>query len=106
MLLWFLFTGGVATAATTLNLEDGMWEVTSQVKMQGMMIPPMTFSQCITKENAVPQGNSPGQDNCKVSDMKTVGNTVLLDHNLQRTGRRDEKARGRLPTRVTVSRAG
>ena len=34
------------------------------------------FFQCITKENAVPQNNAPGQDGCKVSDMKTVGSTV------------------------------
>ncbi len=63
-------------AGSELNMEDGMWEVTSQVKMQGMTIPPMTFSQCITKDNAVPQTNSPGQDDCEVSDMKTIGSTV------------------------------
>ena len=63
-------------AGSELNMQDGMWEITSQVKMQGMTIPPMTFSQCITKENAVPHANSPGQDDCKVSDMKTVGSTV------------------------------
>jgi len=63
-------------AGSELNMEDGMWEITSQVKMQGMTIPPMTFSQCITKDNAVPQTNSPGQDDCEVSDMKTIGSTV------------------------------
>ena len=67
---------GVVYAGSELNMEDGMWEITSQVKMQGMTIPPMTFSQCITKDNAVPQTNSPGQDDCKVSDMKTIGSTV------------------------------
>ena len=63
-------------AGSGLNMQDGMWEITSQVKMQGMAIPPMTFSQCITKDNAVPQTNSPGQGDCKVSDMKTIGSTV------------------------------
>ena len=63
-------------AGSELNIEDGMWEITSQVKMQGMSIPPMSFSQCITKDNAVPQTNSPGQEDCKVSDMKTIGSTV------------------------------
>lgn len=67
---------GVVYAGSELNMEDGMWEITSQVKMQGMTIPPMTFSQCITKDNAVPQTNSPGQEDCKVSDMKTIGSTV------------------------------
>ncbi|MBC2712483.1 MAG: DUF3617 family protein [Desulfosarcina sp.] len=63
-------------AGSALNIKEGMWEITSQVKMQGMTIPPMTFSQCITKDDLVPQNNSPGQDGCKVSEMKTVGNTV------------------------------
>ena len=63
-------------AGSELNMEDGMWEITSQVKMQGMSIPPMTVSQCITKDNAVPQTNSPGQEDCKVSDIKTIGSTV------------------------------
>jgi len=65
-----------AYAGSELNMKDGMWEITSQVKMQGMTIPPMTFTQCITKDNAVPRNNSPGQDDCKVSDMKTIGSTV------------------------------
>ena len=63
-------------AGSELNMQDGQWEITSTVKMQGMTIPPMTYSQCITKDNAVPQNNSPGQDECKVSDLKTVGDTV------------------------------
>ena len=46
-------------AGSELNMQDGMWEITSQVKMQGMTIPPMTFSQCITKDNAVPGPTRP-----------------------------------------------
>jgi len=71
-----LFFAAAVNAGSGLDIEDGMWEITSAVKMQGMTIPPMTFSQCITKDNAVPQNSSPGQDNCKVTDMKTVGSTV------------------------------
>lgn len=70
-----IFCTAVCTGSE-LNMKDGMWEITSQVKMQGMSIPPVTFSQCITKDNAVPQNNSPGHDDCKVSDMKTIGSTV------------------------------
>lgn len=72
----FLALGSAVFAGSELNMEDGMWEITSQVKMQGMTIPPMTFSQCMTRDNALPQHNSPGQDDCKVSEMKTVGSTV------------------------------
>ena len=63
-------------AGSELDMQEGQWEITSTVKMQGMTIPPMTYSQCITKDNAVPQNNSPEQEDCKVSDLKTVGDTV------------------------------
>ena len=74
--VWFLLFGSVGYAGSGLNIEEGMWDITSTVKMQGMTIPPMTFSQCITKDNAVPQNSSPGQDKCQVTDMQTVGSTV------------------------------
>ncbi len=65
-----------ANAGSGLNMEDGMWEITSRVKVQGMTVPTMTYSQCMTKEDAVPQNSSPQQNNCKVLDKKKVGNTV------------------------------
>jgi len=76
-----IFFGGLifcsaVMAGSGLNVEDGMWDITSVVKMPGMTIPSMTISQCITKDNAIPQSNSPGQDECRVSDIKTSGNTV------------------------------
>jgi hypothetical protein len=74
--LGFLIVCGAVEADTKLNVEDGTWEVTSQVKMQGMTMAPMTFSQCITQSDAVPHGDVTGQENCKVSDVETVGNTV------------------------------
>ena len=75
-LVGFLLLCSTVDAGSKLNVEEGTWEVTSQVKMQGMTMPPMTFSQCITESDAVPQGNVSGQESCKVSDVKTVGNTV------------------------------
>ncbi len=76
VLIGFMILCTTVYAGSELNMEEGMWEITSLVKMQGMTMPPMTFSQCITKDNAVPQNSSTGQDNCKVSEMKTVGSTV------------------------------
>src|SRR4051812_14260513 len=66
--------------------RDGNWEVTMTMEMPGMPagMPPMTATQCVTKEQAadpqrafaqVPQrGNQ--QSDCKVSDFKTSGNKV------------------------------
>lgn len=64
-----------AVAGSGPDVKEGMWEITSQMKMPGMSMPPMTFSHCITKQDLVPQNNQPGAQ-CKVTNMKTKGNTV------------------------------
>jgi len=68
--------------------RDGKWEMTTQMEMAGMPagrgIPPMTVTQCITKEQAAdPQKSLPQppqrggqQTDCKVSDFKSTGNKV------------------------------
>ena len=68
--------------------RDGKWEVTTQMEMAGMPagrgMPPMTVTQCITKEQSedpqklVPQPPQRGgqQSDCKVSDYKMVGSKV------------------------------
>lgn len=63
-------------AGADVNMQEGMWEITSQVKMQGMAIPPVTFSQCITKDNLVPREAASEQDACTVNDMQTIGDTI------------------------------
>lgn len=77
----------VAVLAQTPR-RDGRWEVTTQMEMAGMPggrgMPPMASTQCITKEQAedpqkmVPQppARGGGQNDCKVSDYKTVGSKV------------------------------
>jgi hypothetical protein len=72
-----VFFTAAAYAGSGVDMEEGMWEITTKVKMQGMEIPPQTFSQCITKKDMVPQNNDPNQQgNCTVSDVQTKGNTV------------------------------
>jgi hypothetical protein len=68
--------------------RDGRWEMTTQMEMAGMPagrgMPPMTVTQCITKEQAAdPQKSLPqppqrggSQSDCKVSDFKSSGNKV------------------------------
>ena len=63
--------------------RDGRWEVITEMEMPGMpmKMPPMTTTQCITKEQvedpqrSVPQGRG-APNNCKVSDYKVAGNKV------------------------------
>jgi hypothetical protein len=63
--------------------RDGRWQVTIEMQMAGMTMPPQTATQCITPEDAkdpqkaMPQGGrgaTPGD--CKISDYKVDGNKV------------------------------
>ena len=66
--------------------RDGRWEMTTTMEMPGMAqkMPPMTVTQCITKEQAAdpqklvqqpPQRGGP-QSDCKMTDFNTAGNKI------------------------------
>jgi Protein of unknown function (DUF3617) len=79
--------GTVCAAFAQGPRRDGLWEVKTEMQMEGMpmTMPPTTSQQCITPaeandpSKAAPQGRGRGgrggQD-CKVSDYKTEGNKV------------------------------
>lgn len=64
--------------------RDGLWEVKTEMQMEGMPMnmPPTTTQQCITPAEAndpgksTPQGRGRGGSDCKVSDYKIAGNKV------------------------------
>jgi hypothetical protein len=77
--------------AQTGPRRDGNWEVTMEMDMpgmpQGMSMPPIKTTQCITPQEAndpskaVPQrpagrGGAANPNDCKVSDYKVEGNKV------------------------------
>ncbi len=64
-------------AGAWAQFKDGQWEITTRVEMQGMpqQMPPATFSQCITKNDPVPQNADKNYD-CKTTHQKVSGNTV------------------------------
>jgi hypothetical protein len=66
--------------AQTAARRDGRWEVRTEMSMPGMTMPPMTVTQCVTKEEAAdPQKSlpqSPGQNKCTVSDYKSDGDKI------------------------------
>jgi Protein of unknown function (DUF3617) len=77
----------VLAIATTMFAADakspmkpGKWQITITMDMPGMpmKMPPMTFVNCVTKEQAEnPQPPKTKQnDDCKVSDYKMDGNVV------------------------------
>ncbi len=73
-----LFFGLVACAGGGPDLEEGMWEITTEVNMPGMpmKIPPMVYRQCLTTENVVPKQGPAEQEICTYSSPKTKGNSV------------------------------
>ncbi|MBF0557207.1 MAG: DUF3617 family protein [Nitrospirae bacterium] len=76
-----VFTIGVfwfAVASAAPNFQDGLWEFTTTVEMEGLpegMMKPMKHTSCLNQKNAVPDQQQNKTD-CKMSDMKTNGNTV------------------------------
>jgi len=60
-----------------LDLNPGKYEITVQVELAGMPggMPAQTTTQCLTKKDPVPSASAESQG-CKVTDMKTMGNTV------------------------------
>lgn len=70
----FLLSG---SALGALNMEDGTWEITMKMEMPGMPaeMPPVTFSQCLTKKDSIPQKKDRNED-CKIISSSVEGNTV------------------------------
>ena len=59
------------------NMQEGKWEVTTRMEMPGtsMSMPAVTYTQCLTKKDFVPQDSQQGQE-CKITKTKVDGNTV------------------------------
>jgi hypothetical protein len=66
-----------------VDMEEGLWEITTEVKMEGMpfQMPPVTHTQCITQEDLVPDAGQAEQaeQKCEVTNLKVKGNTVTYD---------------------------
>lgn len=81
LLFCLLFCGAgmsPASAAGQVDMQDGEWEITTRMEMPGIpvQIPPMTFSQCITQKDLVPQNEQPDSE-CTVTHNQIDGNTVV-----------------------------
>ena len=65
------------THAAGINAELGMWEWTTTMEIPGMPFapPPVTYSECLTKEDLVP--NQSGRDGgCKIISQKITGSSI------------------------------
>lgn len=61
------------------NLQDGLWEITSRIEVQGMpmamQMAPVKHTACLTQKDAVPQKAEKDQQ-CKILNNHIDGNTV------------------------------
>lgn len=66
-----------AWADSGMNMKEGRWEMAIETEIEGMpmKMPPMTYRQCVSKDTPVPQNEKQNQQ-CRVTDMKTAGDTV------------------------------
>ena len=81
LILATLFTLlSATTAAADYDINEGLWEITTKVEMEGMpmTMAPFTNTQCITKDTLVPKSDQPGQE-CKLINQKITGNTITYD---------------------------
>ncbi|MBW2607032.1 MAG: DUF3617 family protein [Deltaproteobacteria bacterium] len=79
LILGMLFVFVSVSFAGSL-LKEGLWEITSKMEIPGMPVPmpPITFKQCMTNQNPVPNQSQSGQE-CRMKNIKTKGNTVSWD---------------------------
>jgi len=68
----FVFSGSTALA---VDMQEGKWEITMEMKGMPVAMPPMKHVQCLTRENLVPQEPNANQE-CTFIKNELVGNTV------------------------------
>ena len=75
--LAFLAIPAAVSAQAPPNMEEGNWEITSKMEMEGMpfAMPATKHNQCMTKKDMVPDGSRKGQE-CTVKEQKVTGNTL------------------------------
>lgn len=72
---------GLPSLVMAQDMTPGLWEITTEMKMQGMAMPPNKFTHCYTAQD-VAAGKQYGMDEkskCAISNMKNVGGAISYD---------------------------
>jgi hypothetical protein len=82
-----------ALPAWGLDLKPGKYEITAKVEMPGVSggMPAQTTTQCLNEQNPVP-ASSAGAQGCKITDMKTKGNTITYTMECNQQGMKIKSA--------------
>jgi len=64
--------------SNTPNMKEGRWEMTAKMEMPGapVSLPPVTFSQCLTREDFIPRQDAQESSECKITSHSMKGDTV------------------------------
>lgn len=59
------------------EIHEGEWKITVNFDMPGMpmQMPPITYNQCITKDNPIPKKDKPNQT-CETKSVTVKNNTI------------------------------
>lgn len=73
--LWIIGVFAHSAVAEEPFKYEGEWQTTVQTEMPGMPIklPPVTYTQCLTEENRIPQKTEENQD-CEIVEQNFSGN--------------------------------
>lgn len=66
-----------ASAPMKVNMQEGQWEITVTTEIPGMpagMAKPHVITNCLTQKEPIAKVKQ--ESDCKMQDLKTVGNTV------------------------------
>jgi len=71
----------LASPLLAQEMSPGLWELTAEMKMQGMAMPPNKFTHCYTAKD-IASGKQYGMDEkskCTISNMKNAGGNISYD---------------------------
>jgi len=80
-------TGLSAVFAQTPDIQEGLWEVSSEANIPGMpmQMPAVTMEQCFTKQSMKPE-NILQQNNCQMDTMDIQNNSARWSMTCQQDG--------------------
>jgi len=65
----------VSSSAQQIDFKEGMWQWSMTMEMMGMKMPPITYSDCMTQKELIPQQEQENE-NCKIIQQSITDNVV------------------------------
>lgn len=77
-LVFVFYVGCKGKGPSGPNIQDGSWEMTYEMKMEGMpfSVPPTKIKQCLSKSDSIPQGKKDKGSDCKIVEKKVDGDSI------------------------------